>query len=94
MEDWVMRFLLTTVCVTLFCAAVQAEEAATGGAEVERYTSMFNSADDDNDGRLDAAEAEAIGLGGASYASLDTDGDGTIDLDEFLALISAGSGDQ
>jgi len=93
-----MKFLVATFCAALFTSVVYAQQNATQPTgetttnDVDRYTAMFNEADANGDSRLNPQEAEAIGLVGDSFVQLDTDGDGALSLDEFLALLSAGAG--
>ena len=52
----------------------------------DRYTSIFNQLDADGSNSLTQAEAAAAGLSADSFQRLDTNGDGQLSLDEFLAL--------
>jgi len=87
-----MKIFIATACAALLTTAAFAQEASESSTtgEKDRYTSMFTQADSDKDNYLDSTEGQAIGLTGASFASLDSDSDGKLSLDEFLALISAG----
>jgi len=88
-----MTKLLAAVGVGLLTLSAIAQETTENpSSEVDRYTAMFNEADTDKDSYLNADEAQAIGLSGASFSSLDSDTDRNLSLQEFLALIDAGQG--
>jgi len=90
-----MKALTAAVFATLFATMAVAQESTENPAsEADRYTAMFNEADTDKDSHLNGEEAQAIGLSGASFSSLDSDSDGKLALEEFLALINAGQSAQ
>ena len=52
----------------------------------EKYTQLFRQLDENKDDALDVSELADTGLSEESVAHLDVNDDGTISLDEFLAL--------
>lgn len=84
-----MKNNLFVLLVLIYSAAVFAVDNSKMLADQkERYTSIFNSADKNQDEVLSIEEARFAGLSTASFALLDADQDQSLNLDEFLSMAS------
>ena len=91
-----MKTLMPVVIASVLAAPAFAQSAADGSAvdatesptmeAREKYTEMFHQLDEDKDNALDMEELANTGLSEQSIAHLDVNDDGTLSLDEFLAL--------
>jgi len=80
----IIAFSLTGLATTALSQTPDADED-----EKERYTRMFNQLDTDGSSTLSKQEAEPAGLSAEDFGHLDKNGDGELDLDEFLVVIPA-----
>lgn len=84
-----MKYLLTSALALTISGAALAAETTSPQALIEKYTTMFQELDTDKSQSLSKTETSTTGLSDSSFSHLDVNGDGSLDLDEFLALATS-----
>ncbi|KJS04089.1 MAG: hypothetical protein VR73_15480 [Gammaproteobacteria bacterium BRH_c0] len=83
-----MKTAIATFFALALTTSALADDSGAPTDAVERYKGIFNQLDVDASQSLSPEEAASSGLSGDSFNRLDSDGDGTLNLEEFLVLAS------
>ncbi|MAT52552.1 MAG: hypothetical protein CMK32_15345 [Porticoccaceae bacterium] len=81
--------IVTTLSATLSLSALAADAINPGSQPndaLSRHTQLFHELDTDNSQSLSTDEAREAGVSSDNFVILDADRNGTLELNEFLAL--------
>ena len=85
-----VQLMLTVAALTSGVAFAQ-DEAPAAPAGDPSTSSIFMQLDQNKDGRISAAEAQASSVVSSSFAKADANGDGALTRDEFMSSFTTRS---